>query len=473
MSEAIESRIERKTFYSYGGYYRATCDFIAPRSLPELRATLAMARQAKRTLSFSGAGLSFDNQYLSDDLIVSLRHLDSIRVLPAERAVEVGPGARWGNILKATYAHNLLPYVMITGSQPTAGGTLSAHTNSIFTPCCGKEGKHVIELDLMLADGSTITCSREQNSAIFYGAIAGLGSLGAFTRIKYRLLDLKRPSGLHVEAIDYDDIEDLERRFRVRPGEGIDDVENVWSESSLFFIEDGRPKFTLYRRKFVPLDRAGSHFSPYLYLSIVASAFVRFSPFYANRFLAQDRKRRPEDKRLLKGMQGIYYGTFFVEPDFLLSRLLGLVGYRAKLYQNSYFIPLQGDNVTRFTRRTVELMQERGLSFSMFDILYVPRDEPFLLSASRDVDGFYINTTFLDAAGEEGVMAYYAALNELCVEMGGKINLVKNAFIEPEVLTKMFEGPLEELTAIKRRVDPERMFNSLFLRQKFPRYFAA
>jgi hypothetical protein len=64
-------------------------------------------------------------------------------------------------------------------------------------PGGGKEGKHVIEFNLMLADGSIVTCSRERNSDLFYGAIAGLGALGAF-RIKYRLLDLKGPVGFKI-----------------------------------------------------------------------------------------------------------------------------------------------------------------------------------------------------------------------------------------------------------------------------------
>jgi FAD/FMN-containing dehydrogenase len=68
-------------------------------------------------------------------------------------------------------------------------------------------------------------------------------------------------------------------------------------------------------------------------------------------------------------------------------------------------------------------------------------------------------------------MACYAELNQLCVEMGGKLNLVKNAFIEPAALEAMFEPSLKELVALKRRVDPSFTLNSLFLKQKFPSYF--
>ena len=77
----MEPALQRKTSYSYGSHYKATSDFFAPRDLDELRGALAYARRSKRSLSFSGSGLSFDKQYMSDDLIVSLKELRSIRVL--------------------------------------------------------------------------------------------------------------------------------------------------------------------------------------------------------------------------------------------------------------------------------------------------------------------------------------------------------------------------------------------------------
>jgi hypothetical protein len=100
----MEPALRRKTSDSYGSHYQATSDFFAPRDLSELRGALAFARRAKRTLSFSGSGLSFDNQYMSDDLVVSLKNLRSIRVLPEERAVESSSRSS-----RATFSAELAP----------------------------------------------------------------------------------------------------------------------------------------------------------------------------------------------------------------------------------------------------------------------------------------------------------------------------------------------------------------------------
>src|SRR5690242_3147057 len=114
-------RLERATFHSYSGLFRAKGDLATPGTIDELRETVLWAKEQGRTLSFSGAGLSFDNQYMSSDLVVSLRRLNSIQVSRADKTVEVGPGANWGDIVRRCLPEHLLPYVVVTGENPTAG----------------------------------------------------------------------------------------------------------------------------------------------------------------------------------------------------------------------------------------------------------------------------------------------------------------------------------------------------------------
>jgi FAD binding domain/D-arabinono-1,4-lactone oxidase len=465
----VAPRLERTTFRSYSGLHQVTGQLTSPRTIDELRATLKWAREQGRSLSFSGSRMSFDSQYISD-LVVSLRHLNSIRVSPAERTVEVGPGARWGEVMRACLVQHLIPYVVVTSEQPSAGGTLAANTNGILTSCVGKEGKQVLDFDLMLADGSVVTCSRQQNAELFYGAISGLGSLGAFTRIRYRLLDLKGPSRFEIEIRTREDLEAIESHFRTQPGEGLDDVANVWGESTLFFFDGEQPKYNIYPRRLVP--REGSAPSPWVrYLaSLPVAPLVHFAPGWVNGFLARD--TRNKTGRQLFGLDDLHSGNFFMHGDYLFHKLGSYVGYRTRLYQHSYFIPLRGDQVTRFTQLGMGSLKRHGLEFAMFDIMFVPQDEPFSLSSSSESDGFYVNATFLDSTDQQSVMAYFQELNAECLRMGGRMNLVKNAWVDPKVLETMYRPALEKLVALKSKVDPKFAFNSNFLREKFPTYFA-
>ncbi len=189
-----------------------------------------------------------------------------------------------------------------------------------------------------------------------------------------------------------------------------------------------------------------------------------------------DDEHKPfKDKMILKGLDSIHYGTFWAEPDYIwmriISKAFSVFGYKPKLYQNSYFIPLEKDNVTIFTKKTCELLLKYKLHFAMFDIMYIPKDEPFVLSVSRDHAGFYINTTFFDKTNVANLMAFYGELNELCFKMNGKMNLVKNLFIDTQLLEKMHGKEISELAELKKITDKDNLIVSNFFFEKFPGYF--
>ncbi len=466
---------QRKTYYSYGSYYKSTADVLYPENVEEIKEILQFARIHNRKITVAGTFHSFDNQNSGSDLVISLKKINWIRFNTQDKTIEVGPGANWGNILKIAYDHFCVPFTTITGSKPTAGGTLSAHTNSVWTPGCGKEGKHCIELDLLIPSGEILTCSREKNADIFYGVITGLGMLGFITRIKYKLFYIGKPFEIQVTAKLYDTIEDIETRFNVRESKEYKKPEDLGSQGSLFYFDGSTPKFGVYDRLYVPIRKPQSHFSIYRYIGMFTMLIVRFFPRYASKEMVKDEKRSIQKKRVLKGSNKIHYGILWADTDYLYQKYIGRIfsffGKRPKLYQNSYFIPLIGDQVTRFTQKVCELLISYDLHFGMFDLMYIPKDEPFVLSASRDIDGFYVNTTFFDTTKEKNLMAFYKELNELCVEMKGKMNLVKNLFIETDLLEKMYGKEIQELIELKKKTDPENRIVSNFFKEKFPGYF--
>jgi FAD/FMN-containing dehydrogenase len=155
----------------------------------ELRAHLAEARQRGWTVSFRGGGMAFDTQALNGGMVIQLRGFDQIGPV-RDGQVTVGAMATWGRILEATRAVGFVPYVVVSTPRATAGGTLSTNALSRFSPTCGKEGCHVRSFVVMLLDGSTRTCSREENAELFFGVIAGYGYLGVVLEITYQLLEL-------------------------------------------------------------------------------------------------------------------------------------------------------------------------------------------------------------------------------------------------------------------------------------------
>ncbi|MBY0424039.1 MAG: FAD-binding protein [Cytophagales bacterium] len=465
----------RQKYSSYGGTFQTEAEVFYPTSISEIKELITFAKKGNRKITIAGSFHSFDNQNAGSDMVVSLKKMDSIQYNPTNHTMDVGPGANWGNIFKIAYKNYCVPYVCITGSKPTAAGTLSAHANSVFTPGVGKEGRHCVELDLLTTEGELLTCSRTQHSDVFYGAISGFGILGFITRIRYQLHYVGSPFQIKVWCDVYDNVDDLENRFFVRESPSFNQLDDVKSQSSLFYFDQKKPKFAIFNRRYVPVKKKQGHFSFFMYLAALSISVIRFFPEYANKIMIADEKLPPKDKKVLKGLEKPYYGTMYFEPDYLwvhyISKLFSVFGYRPKLYQNVYFIPLEGRKVTEFTQKTCELMLKYNLQFAMFDLMYIPKDEPFILSNSRYQDGFYINTTFFDKTNFKNLMQFYNELNHLCMDMGGKINLAKNLFIEPELIEKMYKKEIQELLAVKKQTDKDNLIVSDFFKQKFPSYF--
>ncbi len=242
-------------YFSYGNYYQSEAEVFYPVNIEQIREIIFFAKEKNRKITIAGSFHSFDNQNSGNDMVVSLMKFNYIRFNPQDKTIEVGPGANWGNILKEAYKHNCVPFICITGSKPTAGGTLSAHTNSVFSPGLGKEGNHCLELDLLTTDGNVITCSRTQNADIFYGVVSGLGILGFIVRIKYRLFHLGAPYKLDISIKNYDNIDDLENKFYLRESEKLDSLEDLRSQASLFYFDGNQPKVAVFERKYAPMPR--------------------------------------------------------------------------------------------------------------------------------------------------------------------------------------------------------------------------
>lgn len=168
-----------------------------PANVDELKAVFAAASAAKTPLTLRSGGHAFDSQSLGKQLVVSLACLDDIGEVvqcDGKHLITVGAGATWADILEQTAKHGLVPRVMVTAKDATAGGTLSADCISRFSNVFGKEGSWVTQFTFVTLSGDVIVCrppgrggERSRGEEIFLAAIGGLGYLGAIVEITYEL----------------------------------------------------------------------------------------------------------------------------------------------------------------------------------------------------------------------------------------------------------------------------------------------
>ena len=146
-------------------------------ALDLLRAELRAAREAGQPLCVSAARHSMGGHAIPrDGRAITLPHMP-IEIDAAARRYRAGGGSRWSDAIAELDPAGLSPAVMQSNNDFGLAATFSVNAHGWAAPR-GPMAATVREIDLMLADGEVVTCSREREPALFRAAAGGYGLIG-------------------------------------------------------------------------------------------------------------------------------------------------------------------------------------------------------------------------------------------------------------------------------------------------------
>lgn len=136
-----------------------------------------------------GAGRSYsDCAYVGDGVTCTSQGLDRVLAFDeAESSVTVGAGLSV-SALHCYLSTTSMEFPVFGGTQwATVGGAIAGDIHGKNHAVAGSFGNHVLELNLLTADGASRICSAEERPDLFYATIGGLGLTGFIQSARLRL----------------------------------------------------------------------------------------------------------------------------------------------------------------------------------------------------------------------------------------------------------------------------------------------
>jgi FAD/FMN-containing dehydrogenase len=159
-------------------------------STDDVVAAVNLARENDLVVAVRSGGHSVAGMSICDDgILIDLSGLKSIDVDPDAKTATAGGGVLWGEFDPATQEHGLhTPGGRVTTTGVggfTAGGGYGWTSSKHGLTC-----DNLISAEVVLADGSVVTASEDENADLFWGLRGGGCNFGVASSFTFRLHEL-------------------------------------------------------------------------------------------------------------------------------------------------------------------------------------------------------------------------------------------------------------------------------------------
>lgn len=157
----------------------------------DIIAAVNFGRQHDLLIAIRGGGHNGPGLASCDDgLVIDLSMMKGVRVDPARAIVRVEPGCTSGDVDHATHVFGLAVPFGIVASTGVAGLTLGGGTGYL-TRKHGLTIDNLLEADVVLADGSFVTASKNDYPDLFWALRGGGGNFGVVTSFLFQAHPVK------------------------------------------------------------------------------------------------------------------------------------------------------------------------------------------------------------------------------------------------------------------------------------------
>jgi hypothetical protein len=144
------------------------------------------SREHNLMVAIRGGGHNVGGLGICDDgLLIDLSGIKYVRVDVKNKTVRVGGGNTWGEVDHATHVYGLAVPTGVISTTGVGGLTLGGGIGYL-TRKYGLTIDNLLEADMVLADGTFVTVSENQNEDLFWAIRGGGGNFGIVTSFLFK-----------------------------------------------------------------------------------------------------------------------------------------------------------------------------------------------------------------------------------------------------------------------------------------------
>jgi FAD/FMN-containing dehydrogenase len=329
----------------------------------------------------------------------------------------------------------------------TVGGAVASDVHGKNHHIEGSFSNHILEMEIVLASGQSVTCSPDSYSDLFEASCGGMGLTGIISRVKFRLKKIET-SYIRQKQIKAGNLDELIRLFDeykhyTYSVAWIDCLKkgSHFGRSILMLGEHASVQELGENQKKNPLKMPGKkqiNF-PFSLPSWVLNTFT----VKAFNFLFYSKNLKKEINHI------IGYEPFFYPLDAILhwNRGYGKKGF----VQYQFVLPLEAE------KGLVEILHRisnKGMG-SFLAVLKVFGKQESIISFPRE--GY---TLALDFPVKAGLLEFLDELDQVVLRYGGRLYMSKDARMKPEILRQGYPG-LKKFKDIVHKYNPDGKIHSI------------
>ncbi len=432
-----------KTISGWGNYPQVISKVGEPRSYQELFDALQ-----EKSLIVRGLGRSYADQAINENkttlLFKNFNHF--LEFNPHNGILKCEAGVSLEEIIQVCVPYGWFPMITPGTKYVTIGGAIANdihgkahHVDGTFVNC-------VIDFTILLANGSVIKASREENADLFWANFGGLGLLGIILSATIQLRKIET-TYFKQKAVSVNNIDELLDNF-----EKYDEAYNysvAWVDSLATGKDLGRGVLTLGNPANLLDLPAKFHRHP-LYTSNTSKISL---PFYLPAYFLNAGTvfllNRVINFAQSSASQIEHYEKFFYPLDVIHQWNKGY-GKRGFI-QYQFVIPTE--NGRQNIKNILNAITQSGCRPFLNVLKKLGKKQGLL---SFPFEGY---TFAIDFPVTHNLLPFIEKLDNIILDYGGRIYLGKDALLHREVFEKMYPE-LPEWKRIKQKYDPEGIFTS-------------